>query len=544
MKHKGYVFLLVFGITGIYRQSFAQTDALQVKIGGKLLKHGLDSLDQGPGLRGLESLWYRTGDGRYFKAIQLAIENLVNKDGNIVFNQADPYYTDLVGRNLLLVYKVTNQERYYKMATNLLQNLKSFSPGFAAGYGALFHEPDLFNDATRQFVAHSKTGREMRSGMYGLALADALDYFPVVHPGRDTLLTLFRQYAEAAQKTQQAQTGLWSYNIAGEAAGNKEPDALTSCLYVYTLAKGVRSGWLPASFRAVAKKGYAGILKKYVSEEGGFHSNIKMASLGEGAFLLAADEIALMPTLALGKGRTVMLDYYFNNEHKKDITGQSIRYHYTWEDQSNSGFFLFGEVFRQFGMHTDSLPFSPDADNLKKASIYIIVDPDDDRESPSPNYMASEKAQKIYDWVNAGGVLVLMSNDSANAEFANFNQLPERFGIHFNWDCIHKVTGNKYEMGASVMNGQEGIFKTTKKVYIKELSTLKLSPPANPAFTEGKDVIVAVAKVGKGTVFAVGDPWFYNEYFDGRKLPAEYDNFNAAKDLVRWLIEQIPPAGN
>jgi unsaturated rhamnogalacturonyl hydrolase len=53
-------------------------------------------------------------------------------------------------------------------------------------------------------------------------------------------------------------------------------------------------------------------------------------------------------------------------------------------------------------------------------------------------------------------------------------------------------------------------------------------------------IIFAVAKVGKGTVFATGDPWLYNEYTDGRKLPLEYENFKAANDLVSWLIKQIP----
>jgi len=37
---------------------------------------------------------------------------------------------------------------------------------------------------------------------------------------------------------------------------------------------------------------------------------------------------------------------------------------------------------------------------------------------------------------------------------------------------------------------------------------------------------------------AVGDPWLYNEYVDGRKLPAEYPNYKAATDLAKWLLDQ------
>jgi unsaturated rhamnogalacturonyl hydrolase len=36
----------------------------------------------------------------------------------------------------------------------------------------------------------------------------------------------------------------------------------------------------------------------------------------------------------------------------------------------------------------------------------------------------------------------------------------------------------------------------------------------------------------------MGDPWLYNEYVDGRKLPADYENFRATQDLSRWLIAQ------
>ncbi len=51
---------------------------------------------------------------------------------------------------------------------------------------------------------------------------------------------------------------------------------------------------------------------------------------------------------------------------------------------------------------------------------------------------------------------------------------------------------------------------------------------------------MATAKYGKGTVFAVVDPWLYNEYTDGRKLPVEYDNYAGGQELVRWILSQVP----
>jgi unsaturated rhamnogalacturonyl hydrolase len=52
---------------------------------------------------------------------------------------------------------------------------------------------------------------------------------------------------------------------------------------------------------------------------------------------------------------------------------------------------------------------------------------------------------------------------------------------------------------------------------------------------------MASARAGKGLVFAVGDPWLYNEYFDSRKLPAEYENAKAGKNLFQWLLSNAQP---
>jgi unsaturated rhamnogalacturonyl hydrolase len=51
---------------------------------------------------------------------------------------------------------------------------------------------------------------------------------------------------------------------------------------------------------------------------------------------------------------------------------------------------------------------------------------------------------------------------------------------------------------------------------------------------------MATAKYGKGTVFAVVDPWLYNEYTDPRKALPRQDNFEAGKEFVSWLLKQVP----
>ena len=114
-----------------------------------------------------------------------------------------------------------------------------------------------------------------------------------------------------------------------------------------------------------------------------------------------------------------------------------------------------------------------------------------------------------------------------------------KFGIQFNENSVNHVTGRQFEMGAISIPEGNSLFKTAKKIYIKELSTLQLTAPAVARLTNKNDIVVATVKYGKGAVFAVGDPWFYNEYTDGRKLPADYDNFKAANDLVSWVVQQV-----
>ena len=248
----------------------------------------------------------------------------------------------------------------------------------------------------------------------------------------------------------------------------------------------------------------------------------------------------LSKTAKTGKGKTVMLDSYFNNEFKKDSTGRSISFHYKWNETDNNGFSLFKSVFDNYGVKTATLYAAPTAANLKSSAIYIIVDPDTQKETAKPNYVNEQDATEVAAWVKAGGVLVLMGNDAGNCDLEHFNILSEKFGIHFNEDVHNKVIGSQIELGTLQVPPIDPIFKTAKKIYLKDISTFKLNPPANASFTDKNSVIIATAKYGKGTVFAVGDPWFYNEYVNGRNLPASYDNFKACNDLVKWLIQQIP----
>ena len=265
-------------------------------------------------------------------------------------------------------------------------------------------------------------------------------------------------------------------------------------------------------------------------------ADIKELNLPLAKFLRAYDENS-----AVGLDKTVFLDYFYNNEWRKDSKGKPVRFHYVWEDTTNSGFSLLGHIISGLGASIDSLCEAPTPQKLARASVYIIVDPDTPAETERPNYVGQPAIDVIADWVKKGGILVLMENDKGNAEFEHFNQLAAKFGIHFNEDSRNEVTGDAYDMGKFDAFPDHPLFKGVKQIYLKGISTLKVESPAMPLFTDHGDVIIAYAPVGKGGVFAVGDPWLYNEYTDHRKLPAAFENDKAAENLFRWLLQNASP---
>ncbi|PYF77322.1 DUF4350 domain-containing protein [Pedobacter nutrimenti] len=246
--------------------------------------------------------------------------------------------------------------------------------------------------------------------------------------------------------------------------------------------------------------------------------------------------------LQLGQSRKikapkVTLDEYFNHETRM-MNNKPERFHYTWEDKKNTGFSIWGDIFKKQGARLDAMDSKPTAALLKGTSVYIIVDPDTKKENPSPNYIQPEDVLEIANWVKAGGVLVMMANDSANVELPHFNLLAQKFGMHFNNDLqLHVIDDNHFYDGAIEIKNHP-IFKTTKKVFLKDVCSISTSANAVACLRASNGAtIAATAKYGKGTVFAVGDPWLYNEYVNGR-LPLEYENDKAAEDLAKWLLSR------
>jgi len=232
--------------------------------------------------------------------------------------------------------------------------------------------------------------------------------------------------------------------------------------------------------------------------------------------------------------KAVGLDNFFNKETKAET---STPFHYLWSDTAFSGYSKWGQIFTSKGAVISTVG-RPDSKALSKLDIYIIVDPDSTTESSYPNYIASIHIEAIRQWVKRGGVLAVLANDGPNCEFTHLNKLMSEFGITFNHVSLHPVTDN-YEMGACADLPEHQLFKGVSKIFMKEVSDINLSGTAKAILTENGKVLMAENKYGKGYVFAIGDPWIYNEYIDRDILPVTFENMKAAENLTELLLSNV-----
>jgi unsaturated rhamnogalacturonyl hydrolase len=520
--------------------------------------------------RALLTLYRVTNDAKYKTAIEQIREQLKThprtKEGGFWHKKIYPYQMWLdglyMGEPFYAEYSaVWNEDNWNDIANQFVWMEKHARDPKT---GLLYHGWD---ESKQQQWANKETGLSPHvwgraMGWYAIALVDVLDYFPKNNPRRAELIAILNREAEAITKYQDKKSGVW-YDIVDLPTREKNYlESSGSAMFVYALAKGVRQGVLPEKYLQTVNTGWAGIKKEFIKETADgnldWHGTVSVSGLGgkpyrDGSFdyymsekirindakglgpaVMAAVEMENLAGGRVGAGKTVLLDDYFNHEVRKD----GSVWHYKWEEKGHPGFYALGEQFKSYGAQLDTLSAAPTKENLKRASVYIIVDPDTDKETEKPNYISETDAKNIADWVKSGGVLLMLGNDLGNADFDHWNILAGKFGITFNKDNKNLVKNDVYEQGR--VNVPEGnmIFKNARELYLKEISTQKLSGNAKSLVVWNGDIVMSTVKHGKGAVFALGDPWLYNEYVDGRKMNGLFQNHLAARELSAWLLTQ------
>ena len=282
--------------------------------------------EEGVLLDGMTAEWKATGDRRYLHYVKETVDPHLVGDASgpspIAGYAADQHSLDNIktGQSLLTLFRETHEAKYARAAKyvrdQLRQQKRTPSGGFwhkdiypnqvwldgaymagpfLAEYGATFHEPGDYDEAAKELLLMDARMRDPQTGLmrhgwdesrqmawadpatglspevwaramgwYSVALVDVLDWIPKTHPQRPALLAALNRTATGIVKYQEQATGLWWQVVDKGSQPGNYLESSASAMFVYTLAKGVRMEYLPQPDRECARRGWDGMLKKFV----------------------------------------------------------------------------------------------------------------------------------------------------------------------------------------------------------------------------------------------------------------------------------------
>jgi len=261
-------------------------------------------------------------DQRMLSYVKTNVDLLVGPDGTITGYKPDEFNLDQLaeGRLLFPLSESTRDSRYTRAVVLLRDQLRRqprtpeggfwhkevypqqmwldglyMAEPFYAEYAQQSHDTAAFDDVARQFLLVARHTRDPRTGLmyhgwdasrtqkwanpvtglspsfwgramgwYMVAAVDVLDYLPANHKDRAAIVRTLQQAADAVARVQDPVTGLWWQVLDQPNKKGNYLEASASSMFTYALAKGVRRGYLNARFRAVASRGFDGIVGNLV----------------------------------------------------------------------------------------------------------------------------------------------------------------------------------------------------------------------------------------------------------------------------------------
>ncbi len=166
---------------------------------------------------------------------------------------------------------------------------------FQAQYAQEFDKPELFEHIAKQFILAENHTRDPETGLlyhawdesriqqwsdpetgcsphfwgraigwYCMGLVDVLDFFPADHPQRAELIAILDRTLSAVLKYRDPETAVWWQILDMPGREGNYLESTASCMFTYAMIKGVRNGYLDASYRQEALKSYNGILDTFI----------------------------------------------------------------------------------------------------------------------------------------------------------------------------------------------------------------------------------------------------------------------------------------
>lgn len=280
---------------------------------------------QGVFLSGMERCWKATQNEKYYEYLKSYVDSQILPDGSIVdydITQLDDIQPGILLFNL---YEKTGDERYKKALDTLVSHLRTWKKnqkgGFwhkyiypnqmwldglymggpiAVQYGSTFGEDSFLDMATLQALLMEKYMKDEKTGLfyhawdeskeaqwadpetgrskelwgraigwYTTAILDILDFLPETHKDKNTLVEILKDLLFSLIKYQDISSGRW-YQVVdkGSLPDNWLENSCTS-LYVYSIAKAIRRGYLDKHYIQFAWKGYQGVIDTLKFNENG-----------------------------------------------------------------------------------------------------------------------------------------------------------------------------------------------------------------------------------------------------------------------------------
>lgn len=190
-------------------------------------------------------------------------------DGGYWHKQVYPYQMWLDGIFMADVFSMQYAQAYNKneMFDEAVHQIKLiYEHTFDPATGLFYHGWD---ESKNPVWAHPEKGTSPEFwgravGWYLMALIDCLDYLPANHPGRNDVMSIFKEAASGVLNVQHPGNHLW-YQVLDKA---NEPgnwiETSCSAMFAYAFAKGYRQGYLNELYKQAAQRAYDALLQDYV----------------------------------------------------------------------------------------------------------------------------------------------------------------------------------------------------------------------------------------------------------------------------------------